>query len=32
MDKKANTILNCFIGIVNESKREPNKLWVHKGK
>ena len=27
-DKKVKTILNGFIGIVNESKRKPKKLWV----
>ena len=27
-DKKAKTVLNSFIGIVNESKHKPNKLWV----
>ena len=27
-DKKAITVLNGFIEIVNKSKRKPNKLWV----
>ena len=31
-DKKAKTILNGFIEIVNESKRQPNKLWSDRGK
>ena len=29
MNKKAKTVLNGFIGIVNESKRQPNKLQVN---
>ena len=28
-DKEAKTVLNGFDGIVNESKRKPNKLWVY---
>ena len=31
-DKKAKTVLNGFIGIVNESKRKPNKLRVDQGR
>ena len=31
-DKKAKTVLDGFIGIVNESKRKPNKLWVDCGR
>ena len=31
-DKKAKTVLNGFIGIVNKSKRKPNKLWVDQGR
>ena len=31
-DRKANTIFNSFIKIVNESKRKPNKLWVDQEK
>ena len=31
-DKKAKTVLYSFIGIVNDSKRKPNKLWVDQGK
>ena len=27
-DKKAKTVVNGSIGIVNESKRKRNKLWV----
>ena len=30
--KKAKPVLNGFIGIVNESKRKPNKLWVDQGR
>ena len=29
---KAKTVLKGFIGIVNESKPKPNKLWVDLGK
>ena len=29
MDKKAKTILDCFIGIVNECKHKPNKLQFY---
>ena len=31
-DKKAKTVLNGFIGIVNKSKRKTNKLWTDQGK
>ena len=31
-DKKVKTVLNGFIGIVNESKRKPNKLCVDQGR
>ena len=31
-DRKAKTFLDGFVGIVNESKRKPNKLWVDQGK
>ena len=31
-DKKSKTVLNVFIEIVNESNREPNKLWVDQGR
>ena len=31
-DKKAKTVLNGFIRIVNKSKRKPNKLWVDQGR
>ena len=30
--KKAETVLNGFIRIENESKRNPNKLWVGQGR
>ena len=30
--KKAKTVLNGFIKIENESKRNPNKLWVGQGR
>ena len=30
-DKKVITITNAFQKILNESKRKPNKIWVHKG-
>ena len=26
--KQGKTVLNAFIGILNESNRKPNKLWV----
>ena len=26
-DKKGKTVLDAFIEIINESNREPNKLW-----
>ena len=32
MSQKFKTILNDFIGIVNKSKRKPNKYWVTQGK
>lgn len=28
MDKKAETVLDGFIKIVNKYKRKPNKLWI----
>lgn len=28
MDKEAKIAFNGFIGIVNESKHNPNKIWV----
>ena len=31
-DKKAKILLHGFIGIVNESRRKPNKLWVGQGR
>ena len=31
-DKKAKTVLNAFIEIVNKSNSKPNKLWVDKGR
>ena len=30
-DKKAKTVLNAFIEIVNESNCKPDKLWVDQG-
>ena len=30
VDKKAKTVLNGFVRIVNESKHKPNKFWVDK--
>ena len=30
--KKDKTVLKPFIGIVNESNRKSNKLWVNQGK
>ena len=30
--KKAKTVLNSFIGKVNESKHKPNKVWVDQGR
>ena len=32
VDKKAKTVLNGFVRIVNESKHKPNKFWVDKGR
>ena len=32
MIKKAKTVLNGLIGIVNELKQKPQKLWVDHGK
>ena len=31
-DKNSKTLLNAFIEIVNESNREPEKLWVDQGR
>ena len=31
-EKKAKTVLNGFIKIVNESNHKPNTLWVNQGK
>ena len=31
-DKKAKTVLNAFIEIVNESNCKPDKLWVDQGR
>ena len=31
-DKKAKTVLNSFIGKVNESKHKPNTVWVDQGR
>ena len=31
-DKKCKTVLNGFVEIVNEYKRQLNKLWVYKGR
>ena len=31
-DKRATTVFDGFIGIVNEAKRKPNKSWVYQGK
>ena len=31
-DKKRKTVLNCFIEIVNEPNRKPNKLCVDQGR
>ena len=31
-DKKAKTVLDGYIRIVNKSKRKQNKLWVDKGR
>ena len=32
LDKKVKTVLNGFIGIVNQSKQKPYKLWVVQGR
>ena len=31
IDKKDKTVLNAFIKILNDSNRNPNKLWVDRG-
>ena len=31
-DKKRSNSSGCFIEIVNESNRKPNKLWVDQGR
>ena len=31
-EKKAKTVLNGFIVIINESNHKPSKLWVDQGK
>ena len=31
-DNKGKTVVNAFIEIVNESNRQPNKLWVDQGR
>ena len=31
-DKNAKSVLNGFVGIINKSNCEPNKLWVDPGK
>ena len=31
-DKKAEAVVHGFIGIVNESKRKQNKLWIDQGR
>ena len=31
-DRKAKTVLHCFIEIVNKSKGKPNKLQVDQGR
>ena len=31
-NKKGKTVVNAFIGIVNESNRKPNKLWFDQGR
>ena len=30
-DKKGTTIINAFQSILDNSKRQPNKIWVDKG-
>ena len=30
-DKKGTTIVNTFQSILKNSKRKPNKIWVHQG-
>lgn len=32
MTKKAETVLNGFTEIANNSKCKPNKLWINQGK
>ena len=32
VDKKAKTVLDGFVRIVNESKPKPNKLWIDQGR
>ena len=31
-DESAKTVLGGFIGVVNEFKRKPNKLWIEQRK
>ena len=31
-DKRAKTVLDGFVGMVNESNGQPNKLWVGQGR
>ena len=31
-DKMGKTVLHGFIELINESKRQPNKLWVDQGR
>ena len=31
-DKKAKTVLQCFIEIVSKSKQKPNELWLDQGR
>ena len=31
-DKKSKNVFHSFIEIVNESKHQPNKLWVDQGR
>ena len=30
-DKITKTVFDCFIGLANDSKHKPNKLWVDQG-